>query len=73
MNCYGVNLEFKLVRKLKPEAAKRHFWSNSYRPSLLLLLNCSRANQMGFEQIFDNLTFKHMDDLRKQIQYLVMF
>ena len=26
---------------------------------------------MGFEQVFDNLTFKHMDTLRKQIQSLV--
>ena len=28
---------------------------------------------MGFEQVFDNLTFKHMDALRKQIQSLVDF
>ena len=26
---------------------------------------------MGFEQVFDNLTFKNMDALRKQIQSLV--
>ena len=26
---------------------------------------------MGFEQVFDNLTFKHMDALMKQIQSLV--
>ena len=26
---------------------------------------------MGSEQVFDNLTFKHMDALRKQIQSLV--
>ena len=26
---------------------------------------------MGFEQVFDNLTFKHMDSLRKKIQSLV--
>ena len=26
---------------------------------------------MGFEQVFDNLTFKHMDALVKQIQSLV--
>ena len=29
-----------------------------------------RANQVGFEQVFNNLTFKHMDALRKQIQSL---
>ena len=26
---------------------------------------------MGFKQVFDNLTVKHMDALRKQIQSLV--
>ena len=26
---------------------------------------------MEFEQVFDNLTFKHLDALRKQIQSLV--
>ena len=26
---------------------------------------------MGFEQVFDNIIVKHMDDLRKQIQPLV--
>ena len=26
---------------------------------------------MGFEQVFDNVTFKHMDALRKQIQSLL--
>ena len=26
---------------------------------------------MGFEQVFDDLTFKHMDALRKQSQSLV--
>ena len=26
---------------------------------------------MGFEQVFDNLTFKHMDALRKQTWSLV--
>ena len=29
------------------------------------------ANQMGSERLFDNLTIKHMDALRKQIQSLV--
>ena len=28
---------------------------------------------MGFKQIFDNLTVKHMDALRKQIQPLANF
>ena len=28
---------------------------------------------MGFKQVFDNLTVKHMDALRKQIQSLADF
>ena len=28
---------------------------------------------MGLEQVFDNLTFNHMDALRKQIQSLVVY
>ena len=28
---------------------------------------------MGFKQVFDNLTIKHMDALRKQIQSLADF
>ena len=35
-----------------------------------LFLNCFRANQVGFKQIFDNLTVKHIDALKKQIQSL---
>ena len=70
----GYNLlKFKFVRKLKPEASKWHFWLKSHRPSFLLFLNCFRANQVGFKQVFDNLTAKHMDALRKQIQSLTDF
>ena len=36
-----------------------------------LFLNCFRANQMGFEHAFDNLTFKSMTALRKKIQSVV--
>ena len=35
-----------------------------------VILNCFRANQLGFKQVFDNLTVKYMDALRKQIQSL---
>ena len=28
---------------------------------------------MGIEQVFDNLTYRHMDALRKQIQSLVNY
>ena len=40
-------------------------------PLVLLFLNCFRAKQIGFEQVFDYLSFKHMDTLMKQIQSLV--
>ena len=36
------------------------FLVNFHRPSFLLFLNRFRANQMGFEQVLDNLTFKHI-------------
>ena len=38
---------------------------------LVLLLNSFRANQLEFGQVFDNLTFKHMDALKERIQPLV--
>ena len=34
------------------------------------LLNHLRVNQMGFEQVFDNLTLELIDALMKQIQNL---
>ena len=43
------------------------------RPLFLLFLNCFRAKQVRFKQVFDNLTVKHMDALRKQIQSLADF
>ena len=46
------------------------FLSKSHRPSFLLFLSCFRTSQMGFEQVFDNPTFKHIDALRKQIKSL---
>ena len=47
------------------------FLVKSHRSLFLLFLNCFKANQMGFEQVFNNLNVKHMDALRKQIQSLV--
>ena len=37
----------------------------SHRPPFLLFLNCVRVNQVGFKQVFDNLTVKHMDALKE--------
>ena len=64
------HLKFKFVRMLKPEASKWQLWEKPHRPSFLLFLNCFRANQVGFKQVFDNLAVKHIDALRKQIQSL---
>ena len=36
-----------------------------------MLLNCFWPNQIGFEQVFDNLTFKRMTALRNKIQSVV--
>ena len=65
-----MHLKFKFVRMLKPEASKWHFWLKLYRPSFLVFLNCFRANQVGFKQVFDNLAVKQIDALRKQSQTL---
>ena len=46
------------------------FLVKSHRQSFLLFLNCFMARKMGFEQVFDNLTLKHMDAVRKQIQFI---
>ena len=43
----------------------------AHGPSLPLFLIFFRANQLGFEQVFDNLAFKYLDAVRKQIQSLV--
>ena len=40
------------------------FLVKSHRLPFLLFLNCFRANQVGFKQVFDDLTLKHMDALR---------
>ena len=42
-------------------------------PSFLLFLNCFRANQVVFKQVFDNLAVKRIDALRKQIQSLANY
>ena len=63
-------MKFNFERKLKPKTSKRHFWHKSYEPLLLLFHDCFRTNQMGCEQMFDNLTLERMDASMKQIQYL---
>ena len=44
-----------------------------HRPSFMLFLSCFRAKQCGIEQVLDNLTFNHMDALRRQIQSPVAY
>ena len=63
--------EVQVCAKAETRGLKVAFLVEIARPSFLLLLNCSTANQMGFEQVFDNLTSNHMDALRKQIQSCV--
>ena len=47
------------------------FLVNSHISSFLQFINYFRVNQIEFRQVFDKLTFKHMDALREQIQSLV--
>ena len=64
-------LEVQVSAKTETRRLKMAFLVESHRPPFLLFLNCFRASKMRFEQVFDNLTFKHMDAPRKQIQSLV--
>ena len=65
--------EVQVCAKAETRGLKMAFLEKVPRPSFLLFLNCFRANQVGFKQVFDNLTVKHMDALRKQIQSLADF
>ena len=62
--------EVQVCAKAETRGLKTAFFVKSHRLSFLLFLNCFRARQVEFKQIFDNLTVKHMDALRKQIQSL---
>ena len=63
--------EVQVCAKSETRSLEMVFLVKSQRPTFLLFLDCFWANQMGFEQVFDNLIFKHMDALRNQIQSLV--
>ena len=63
--------EVQVCAKTETRGLEIAFLVKSHRQSFLLFLNCFRAQQIGFEQVFDNLIFKHIDALRKQIQFLV--
>ena len=58
---------------MRPEALTAMFCESSMVHHFLFFLNVFRANQMGFEQVSHNLTFKHMTALRKTIQCVVAF
>ena len=62
--------EIQVCAKAETRGLEMAFLEKSHRLSFLLFLNCFRANQVGFKQLFNNLTVKHMDTLRKQIQSL---
>ena len=71
-------MKFKLVRKLKPEASKWQFLVKPNKPSFLLFLNCFRASQVGFKQVFDNLTvkngcFEETDSVSRQLCFEPLF
>ena len=62
---------YQVCAKAETRGLEMVFLVKSHKPSFLLVLNCFKANQMGFELVFDNLTSKHMDALGKQIQFSV--
>ena len=63
--------EVQVCAKTEIRGLEIAFLVKTLRPSFLLFLNCFKANQMGFEQVFDNLTLELMDAFKKQIQSLV--
>ena len=63
--------EVQVCTKAETRDLEMAFSVKSHWSAFQLFLNCFTANQMGFEQFFDKLTFKHIDALKKQIQYLV--
>ena len=65
--------EVQVCAKAETRGPEMAFLVKVPRPLFLLFLNCFRANQVGFKQVFDNLTVKHMDALRKQIQSLANY
>ena len=65
--------EVQVCAKAETRGLKMAFLVTSHRPLFLLFLNCFRANQVVFKQVFDNLTVTHMDGSRKQIQCLADF
>ena len=65
--------EVQVCAKAETKGLEMAFLVKSHRSSSLLFLNGFRANQVGFKQVFDNLTVKHMDALRKQIQSLAAY
>ena len=57
----GLHLKFQVCAKADAKAI------------VSVISQLFQGNQIRFEHVFDNLTFKHMDASRKQIQSLVDF
>ena len=60
----------QLCAKAETRGLEMAFLAKILQAIVLLFLNYFRANQVGFKQVFDNLTVKHIDALRKKIQSL---
>ena len=63
--------EVQVNAKAETKGLKMAFFVKISSTIFSAILNCFRANQIECEQMFDKLTLKDMDALKKQIQPLV--
>ena len=63
-------LKYKFVGNLK-QIPVNGILVKFARATISAVSQCFRANQIGFEEIFDNLTFKPIHDTTKKIRSLV--
>ena len=52
------------IKKTETRGLEMAFLIKISQTIISAFLDCFKANEMRFEQVFDNLTFKHMDALR---------
>ena len=64
------SLEVQVCAKAETRCLEMAIFGKNPKDHCFYFFNCFRVKQMGFEQVFDNLIFKHMDALRDQTQSL---
>ena len=62
--------EVQVCTKAETRGLEMAFLVKAPYAIISVIFNCFRSSQVGFKQVFDNLTVKYNDALRKQIQSL---